>query len=336
MPGGFFVIGIYIEGSTIYGGITDFDGNLFYSINSIIEKTYSAEAVITKIKEIIYKIIDNAEIEKEDILGIGIGFPGPVDINRNMIICSPHMKCDWQYHNIRDILEKEFDKPVAVDNNANAYMFGEWLRGVGIDYDNMVCIIIGKGIGGSLMNDGNIIYGENGFAGEFGHMTIVKDGRKCNCGKTGCLETYASLSAMEKQCANEIMSHTDSLIWQLAEKDISNVKFPLIVNAFKKGDYFAAEIIEKGMEYLAAGISNLIGILNPFLIILGGELSKYQTELYEVILSKTKEHSSFLPTHKVKIAFSQLGSEAGILGAAGLAKLTIAVRHRNQIGEILI
>ncbi|MEK7821528.1 MAG: ROK family protein [Planctomycetota bacterium] len=156
------------------------------------------EALIKRLVQMFQDTLREGGADIRQIRGIGVGFPGPLDTERGIVFNPPNLK-GWQEVYLRDILEQEMGRPVALENDANAAALGEYWKGAGRGTRSLVCLTLGTGVGGGVVLEGRVWHGAKGIAGEIGHMTLVKNGRRCGCGNRGCLETYGSASGIIPQ-----------------------------------------------------------------------------------------------------------------------------------------
>ncbi|HEB01406.1 MAG TPA: ROK family protein [Candidatus Portnoybacteria bacterium] len=237
----------------------------------------------------------------KEIVGLGIGVPGPVDIQKGLVHFLPNLP-GWQKVPLKKILEKELSLPVSLDNDSNCFVLAETRFGAAQGYQNVIGLTLGTGLGGGIIINGEIYHGANGLAGEIGHMVIVAEGLKCNCGNRGCLEQYVSGSALVLKYKKLTGQEKTPLE---IEKESEQKKKP------------ALKVIEETGYYLGLGLANLINILNPEIIVLGGGVARTKT-LYSPTIREMKKRV-FPLGQKTPVVISKLGREAGIIGAAWLS-----------------
>ncbi len=313
------------------------------------------ERVIPRIFTVIQRALDEAHVALESIAGMGVATPGPLD-NRTGIIYSPPNLPAWERVPLRDIVQQHYQRdqlPVYIENDANTAALGEYMFGAGRGCQNMVYLTVSTGIGGGVVIDGKLLEGASGTAAELGHMSIDWNGGLCNCGNRGCLEYYASGTAIAR-IANEAiiagqgtellafvdaMSEHPSTIPDLAalpsaqnmqtqpliESDEiagitenPRVNARTVARAAEAGIPRAHEIIAQAGEALGVGLVNIIHIFNPERIILGGGVSMMGGMLIEPALRITQERAMKVPYAAVRIDMAELGVNAGLVGAGGL------------------
>lgn len=268
------------------------------------------EMLVFNLREIPKKVPGKIE-------GIGAGIPGPVDTGRGIIPRSPHLK-GWEGLPLQKILEEKLKLPVLMGNDANAAALGEKNFGQGRGRKNFIYITVSTGIGSGIVMDGKLLEGESFVAGEVGHMTIVPDGARCKCGKKGCLEAYASGTAIARMGQEEYRKQNQGAVL----RKISG-RGPATAQTFglaaQKGDRISLEVYRRAGFYLGIGIANLLNILNPELIILGGGVWKSAPENFWGAMMKSCKRDAWPQAMKAaKIVHSNLKGHAGDLGALAL------------------
>jgi glucokinase len=286
----------------IKGGVVDEKGQVKYFLVIQTDAEKGKEEVILRLKNLISSLLSSSLSRKEKILGIGIGSPGPIQLAEGIILTPPNLP-GWKDVPLKDILEKEFGLPVWLNNDANCAMLGEHWLGAAAGAENAVMLTLGTGVGGGIIIENKLYQGEDGTAGELGHMVIVKDGRKCGCGNKGCLEAYASAVALEREAVKIGLKFLNA-------RDI----FILA----KKGDKKAKKVIEEMIEFLATGIANLVNIFNPKVVVLGGGLIKSSDLFLAQLKEKVSQKAFKIPAKTARIVPAILGDRAGVLGAARL------------------
>ena len=259
-----------------------------------------------------------------DITAVGVAAAGFVDVAGSTVVFSPHLS--WRDEPLKAALEIRLGVPVLVDNDANTTAWAELRFGAGRGYQQMLCITLGTGIGGALVIDGRVFRGANGMAGEFGHMQVVPDGRRCECGNRGCWEQYASGNTLVRE-ARELVAAQSPAAFQLrelVEGDASRLTGPIVTEAARAGDPTAIEMFREIGEWLGTGLASLAAAFDPEVIIIGGGVSDADSLLLDPAreaLSRKLTGRGFRPEPPVVKA--ELGPDAGFIGAADLARLTL-------------
>jgi glucokinase len=218
------------------------------------------------------------------------------------------------------MLEEELGLPAHLDNDANAAAYGEYWVGAGRGAKVLVCFTLGTGIGGGIVLGGAVMRGVSGAAGEFGHMVIQPGGRSCKCGKYGCLETYASGTHIAARARERLEKGEQSILRELVKNDLSLVSAELVSQAVAEGDPLACDIMEKTARYLALGISNVMNMLNPDVVVLGGGVMGAGDQLLVPTREFVRELTFEPQWRDARIVPASLGTRAGMVGAAGIAR----------------
>jgi glucokinase len=301
------ILGLDIGGTKIHGIRMDQSGVIYKETKILSEAHLGFKSVFEKIKDIIKDLLDKS------VQGIGIGLAGPLNYEQGIVIEAPNMP-GWENIPIKNLLEKEFNLPVQIENDAKCFVLAEHRFGAGKGYANMVGVTIGTGIGGGIIINNQLYRGRDNIAGEIGHMAIKFDLHSCHCGSTGCLERFASGTAILERTIKHIKSGdfvTELKIKGLTTRDIYNA-------AVKDQDPLALHIVTDTGKYLGIGIANIVNILNPEIIVLGGSVAKYNFDLFaENMRGKIKERS-FSPANEIPIVVEKL-SYPGTMGAALVA-----------------
>jgi len=305
-----YVIGIDIGGINTRVVITDITGKVLIS-NS--HKTVCTEAskLIDNILKISDDLIKKLEINKKDILGIGIGISGIIDTDNGISIYCPNIK-GFNNFQLEDYIKNKYSKPVVIDDSARCMAKAEKEFGIAGDRKNFVFISIGSGIGAGIYINGNIYRGSMGLVGELGHITILGDGPVCNCGNKGCLEVLAS----GKGIINRAIEGIDKGIrTSLSKFDINDLIVDKIAEAAKNGDKFAYELVNETGEYIGIGISTILNLFGSRLIIIGGGVSESGDILLDAIKRTVKIRALEVISSKVKIVKTVLDDDMAARGA---------------------
>lgn len=303
-------IGIDIGGTFIKGAVVTPKGDILDFFSMPVEKDEKPELTIEKlIKEI-------KKINYPGVLGIGIGCPGTVDSETGVVEFAPNMH--WTDVRIKEMIEHEIPLPVHITNDANAAAAGESTFGVGRQFQNMVVLTLGTGVGGGLIINGKLFEGNEGKGAEIGHMVIYADGRQCGCGRKGCLEAYASATALVADTKEAMDKCQESSMWKFCPI-LDEVDARVAFNAAKLGDKAAQVVIQNYVHYLGEGILNLCNIFRPDAVVLCGGIAKEGAYLTSRLKNYCEERSYGFPrSPEVQIVTGKLGYNAGIVGAASL------------------
>lgn len=311
-----YSIGVDLGGTKILAGVIDTEnGTVIDSSKKRTKKERGKDIIIQKTIESIEKAICKAQIPLSQISSIGIGAAGQVDREKGVLIAAPNLDCfDIGF---KEILENHFNIPVYVGNDVEVATLGEMKFGSGVGYDNFVCIFVGTGVGSGIVQNGKIYQGSTGTAGEIGHIIVDSGGRLCPCGGHGCLEAYASRTAIEKKILASLKKGHKSVISEVIKED-GGIRSKHIKFALDEGDDIVLNCITEAAEYLSSGLATIINFYNPQLIILGGGLIEAIDFFYEISVKKAIAKSLPTPSHNVKITKAALEDFSGVIGAATL------------------
>jgi glucokinase len=309
-------VGIDIGGTKVAAGIVDAHGHVIARARRE-TPSRSADLVEATIVEVVREV--RAE---HDVVAVGIGAAGFVDAARSRVRFAPHLA--WRDEPLRDAVATTVGLPVVVENDANAAAWAEWRFGAGRGESHLVMVTLGTGIGGGMVVDGAVQRGRYGMAGEFGHMVVVPDGHRCECGNRGCLEQYASGNVLGRE-ARELAQAGSPVAVGLLERvagEVDALVGPVVTQAAQEGDACAVELFEDVGRWLGVGLANLAAALDPGLFVIGGGVS----DAGELLLGPARE--SFRRTltgrgyrPEARIVRASFGPEAGLVGAADLARL---------------
>ncbi|MDE6743914.1 MAG: ROK family glucokinase [Lachnospiraceae bacterium] len=308
------IFGVDLGGTTVKLGLFDPEGNVLEKWEITTRKEDSGKLILPDIADAIKGKMQEKSIAKEDVIGVGIGVPGPVDSD-GVIYKAANL--GWGVFSIKEELTGLLDGiRVEAGNDANVAALGEMWRGGGQGYDNMVAVTLGTGVGGGIIVDGRILTGAKGAGGEIGHILVEEhETEVCGCGKTGCLEQYASATGVVR-LANRRLAKDDKAS-VLRGKKISAKD---VWDAVKAGDELAVEVAEQFGEYLGKGLAAVACVVNPDIFVIGGGVSKAGDVLMDYMVEPYKKYV-FHGSRETKFALATLGNDAGIYGAAKLVVL---------------
>ncbi len=276
------------------------------------------QGVIETMASTVEQLLRQQGVSRDRVAGVGIGSPGPLDLEAGVVIGMPNIP-GFQNVPLRDELSRRLDLPAVLDNDANAAALGEFLVGSGRGVHQMVLLTLGTGIGGGVILDGEVLHGAHGIGAEMGHMIVDPGGEQCGCGQRGCLERYSSATYLAQYARRliEQEGRESSLAGVLAEK--GGIDARDVQQAWGEGDELGAEVWERAMRFLTIGCVSLCRILDPDRIVLGGGMAKAG----EALTGPLQRH--FLREHwkltepKTTLALAELGNDAGVIGAGGIA-----------------
>lgn len=313
-------LGIDLGGTNIAVGIVDENYKIIGRGNRKTALPRAAELIVEDMVEACKEACENAGITLDDVSSFGVGSPGAID-SKNGIVAAAY-NLDFFNLPLSDMLYERTGKRFYIENDANAAAYGEFSAGAGKGTKDFVAITLGTGVGGGMIVDGKIFTGGNFTGGEFGHHVICVGGEQCTCGRKGCFEAYASATALIRQTKQKMLENKDSLMWKLTDGNIENVNGKVPFDAAEQGDKAGKEVVETYASYVAAGITNIVNILQPECVGIGGGVSAQKENLVAPIREQfEKEVFSKGVLPPAKIVAAELGNDAGIIGAAMLYKM---------------
>ena len=311
-------IGIDMGGTKIAAGIVGDDGGIAAQM-SVPTGEPDALRIAETTTDLIRRILARSGVSEKEISSIGIGVPGTADQETGMIEYANNL--GMENVPFLELLQPCFPHtPMALENDANAAAYAEYLFGAGRGCRSMVMITLGTGIGAGIILNGSLYEGINYAAGELGHMVIEVDGRPCNCGRRGCFEQYASSLALVAAAQAAMSEAPESLLWELCRGDSSLMDGKLFFEAVRRCDAAALHVLGRYTEYLAIGIIDVVNFIQPELVVIGGGISREG----ELLLAPVRERMASvgyarLSRHQTRLESALLGNDAGIIGAAFLA-----------------
>ena len=305
-----YAFGVDVGGTTLKLGMFDVEGNLLdkWEIPTVTENE-GASILPDAAKSILAKM-EEKSVVKEEVAGVGICVPGPVDekgtINRAVNL-------NWGVFNIPEVFQKYLDVPVKVGNDANVAAYGEMWKGSGAGAEHMVMVTLGTGVGGGIISSGKILSGSTGSGGELGHIHVEdNETEECGCKNKGCLEQYASATGVVRLAKRRLEKDDEPSVLRGQE-----ITAKAVFDAVKAGDKVATEIAWTFGEYLGKGLAIVATTVNPTVFVIGGGVSKAGEILFDFIAPACKKYS-FHAARDVKFVLAGLGNDAGIYGAAGM------------------
>ena len=306
-----YIYGIDIGGTTVKMGLFDEKGDMLEKWEIVTRKENNGENILPDIVKSIKEKNSEKSIETDDILGIGMGVPGPITEDGRVLKCA---NLGWGIFSVADEMSKLTGvKKVKVGNDANVAALGEQWRGGGRGFDNIVMVTLGTGVGGGIIMNGKILTGENGAAGEIGHITVnPKETLTCGCGCKGCLEQYSSATGVIR-LAKERLEASDkpSELRKFADDEIGGKE---VFDAYKAGDELAAEAVDEFAAYLGMGLGNVASVVDTQAFVIGGGLSKNGPIVIELI-KKQYEKNVMFALNNTEFRLAELGNDAGMYGA---------------------
>lgn len=311
------IIGVDIGGTSIKIGWLSTNGDILQKWEIPTNTTNNGATILTDIWNSISDKMLEFAIDMKEIMGIGVGVPGFINAEKGSV--DEAVNIGWQDIQVKEQLQKLSGLPVCVANDANTAVLGENWRGAGNQAKNVLAVTLGTGVGGGIVVNGELVNGENGTAGEIGHLTVEINGSICNCGKKGCLETIASATGIVRQAEKAIKSNVTSELahFYLEQGEITAKD---VFERAQNGDELCEGIIYYTMDILGLSLANIATSINPSKILIGGGVSKAGNVLINGITSSFEKYALPRTNAICTITLAKLGNDAGFIGAGFLVK----------------
>jgi glucokinase len=311
--------GVDLGGTKILAGVFDSGLNCLGRAKVSTKSERGPEEVMERIARCVRDAVDECDRDLKQVKAVGVGAPGTVDAATGRVIFAPNL--GWEDVALKKTLEKELGTPVFVENDANAAVLGVYETELSAKPRHVVGIFLGTGIGGGIILDGKLFSGFTGTAGEIGHMVLQVGGPKCNCGNQGCFEALASRTAIFRKLTEAVAAGKKTILTESLGPDLADLRSGDLRKAIKKGDKLVETIIEEAAEYTGIAVANLINIINPEVVVLGGGvIDALGDEMMAIILETARDYGMSGALKGVDIIASKNGDDAGIVGAAVLAR----------------
>jgi len=309
-----YAVGIDLGGTNIKGGVCDASGNVLHFESIETEVEGGRDHVLNRMGDLVGMVRGAAGIEVDDIAGVGIGSPGPLDTKKGIIHEAPNLP-GWVDLPLSAEIQKRCGYRTFLENDANSAALAEAVAGAGRGVGSMLMLTLGTGIGGGIVIDGRVWHGANDIAAELGHVSVDYDGEMCNCGVKGCVERYASATAVVRRAREAIAWGAHSI---MAEKGVE-LTCADVFAAAEADDVAAQKIVADTIVYLGTAIGSYINIFNPDMVVLFGGMTNAGDPLFVPLRAEVRRRCFDIGADQCQIVPSQLGGEAGVIGAAGLA-----------------
>ncbi|MGM9987125.1 MAG: ROK family glucokinase [Bacillaceae bacterium] len=311
------LVGVDLGGTTTKIAFIDMYGEIVEKWEIPTDISEQGKHIIVNIAKAIDDKLEELGKKKEDLAGIGMGAPGPVDEETGNILTAVNL--GWKNYPLRNHLEVETGLPAIVENDANIAAIGEMWKGAGEGSKNLVAVTLGTGVGGGVIVDGQIVSGVNGAAGEIGHIVSELNGAPCNCGKKGCLETIASATGIVR-VANEMLQEGKPSILANLKAENGGISAKDVFDAVDQKDEVALAVVDKVASYLGLAIANVGNVLNPERVVIGGGVSKAGDKILIPVTNYFKQYAFSSVADSTQLAIATLGNDAGVIGGAYLVK----------------
>lgn len=312
-------VGVDFGGTKISAGIVDLQtGRLIAESKKKTRQLQHGEDIIKRLVAVIDETFSEANIQVKEAKGIGIGVAGMVDRQRGVLLAAANI-------GVSDIalaepINRHYGIPCLISNDVQAATLGELVFGAGRNCDNLVCVFVGTGIGGSIVEGGRLHLGASETAGELGHTVIVPNGKECGCGSAGCLETYASRTAIAKAVVAGLQGGANSVVRDKIDMSKGILRSKAIAHALSEDDELVTRCVTEAAQFLAIGLANVVNFYNPKRLVLGGGLIEASELYFKIAERETHRRALRIPSRHLEIMRAELGDYAGIIGSALLTR----------------
>ncbi|MBN1484664.1 MAG: ROK family protein [Chloroflexia bacterium] len=316
---GGYLLGVDIGGYGLQVALANVQGELLQTQQQPLDRGSEASEVVLSALEMCRRLLHESEIRPEQLIRAGIGFGGPVDAAAGVTIVS-HRMPGWENYPLRQVFEDNFDIVTLVDNDARVTALGEATYGAGQGVRDLFYIHLSSGVGGGLVLDGQIYRGATTTAGEIGHTLILEDGPLCSCGRRGHLEALVSAPALIAR-AQELSRDDPGPLQAWAQENVRGLRFHHVVEAARQGHAPCRQVLVEATHYLALAVSNLVNVINPELVVLGGVVARVAgPDLLEPLQQEVRSLAMPVPGQAVRIVPGKLGETSVVVGAIALAR----------------
>jgi glucokinase len=316
-----YALGIDLGGTKTLAAVVDItSGEVIASVRKRTRAERGQDFVARRILEVATVALSDAKLADDDIVAVGVGAAGQIDRKAGILLHSPNMPL--RDLSLGQLLGKRFNKPAMVGNDVEVAAMGEYVYGAGRGYNNFVCVFVGTGIGCGIVQNGQLYTGLTGTAGEVGHIAIEAGGRICGCGGRGCLEAYASRTAITKAILAEIHHGRPSVLAKdaqgLVKEGDTIIRSGILAEAIQQKDELVIEAVSEAANYLGYGLAAILNFYNPECLILGGGVTEAIDLLFETAVHRARTAALSLPAKHTPILRTKLGDFSGVVGAACL------------------
>ncbi|WCJ60630.1 ROK family protein [Fontisphaera persica] len=324
-----YLVGVDLGGTKILAGVFTSNLKLVGTAKLSTKANRGPSAVIDRIARCVQDAVDECDLDLKQVRAVGVGAPGSIDPEAGKVIFSPNMP-GWENIPLKKELEKRLELPTFVENDCNVCTLGVYEAELEAKPKHVIGIFVGTGIGGGLILDGKLFSGYNLTAGEVGHMVLEVNGPKCGCGNKGCFEALASRTAIFRRIQTAIKDGQKTVLTDMLGQNLDDLRSGDLRKAIRRGDKFVEKVIEEAAEYIGIAVGNLINIINPEVIVLGGGvLDALEDEMMAIIVETARDYAMPGTAKGIEIIASKLGDEAGITGGAVLARRMLKAQPKN-------
>lgn len=316
-----WVVGLDIGGTNVVVGLVPAHGGRPASLRTRSTPTLGGQDVVVGelaalVDEVIEAGLDAVGDAGGEVLGVGIGSPGPLDLEAGIVLDAFNL--GWKEFALRDALAEAVGLSAILDNDANCATWGEYWQGAGRGARSLVGVTLGTGIGGGVILEGRLVHGASASAGELGHMSIDFHGRRCKCGNYGCLEAYASGPNIAARAREGLEAGAESALTNLVGGDLDRLTAATVYEAILAGDAYAGEVMLETAKILGAGLANIVNVLNPQVIVIVGGVTRAGHYLFNPLRAEVRRRAFRSAEQACRIVPGELPETAGVIGAAGL------------------
>ena len=314
-----YVIGVDLGGTKILAGVFDMNLKCLGRSKMSTKSGRGPNAVIGRIARCVQDAADECDFELKSVRAIGVGAPGAVDPEPGKVIFAPNLV--WEEVSLKKELEKLLEVPVAVENDGNVCTLGVYETELHAKPRSLVRVFLGTGIGAGIIIAGQLYSGFNRTAGEIGHMVLQVGGPKCSCGNRGCFEALASRQAIFRRIKDSVKEGQKTVLTEMLGDELADMRSGDLRKAIKRGDKLVQRIVEEAAEYTGIAVANVINLLNPEVVVLGGGvIDALEDDMMAIIVETAQDYALAGTAKGIEIVATKLGDDAGIVGAAVLAK----------------
>lgn len=317
--GGPPVVGIDLGGTKILAAVVSATHQILGRAKRSTPASEGGDAILTTMVDCVEEAIAEAGLHRDDIAAAAVGSPGPLDSEKGVILFSANM-------NVRDFalgpqLSEILKRPVLIQNDVRVGGYGEYRLGAGQGYNSLIAAFVGTGIGGCLVLDGKVVAGSTGNAGELGHILLKANGPKCGCGRRGCMEALASRTAITRRINKAIKRGVPTVLAEKIARKSGKLKSGDLAEAVATGDIVAVKEVHRAAHFLGLGLGSLMNVFGPEIVIVGGGVAEALGDPWvEIVRTSAREQCLADPMNRIQIVRAALGDDAGILGAALMAR----------------
>jgi glucokinase len=318
-----YILGLDLGGTKVSGAVIDGEGKIVSRARAKTKAWRDDEEVFATIARTGRQAVERAGLEIGQISALGIGAPGPLDPEAGIIIEAANLK--FRNFPLGPRLAGEFGCPVTLDNDVNAGVYGEFIAGAARGAEHVIGLFIGTGIGGGMIINGALYHGFSGNAGEFGHMIVKAEGPRCGCGRRGCLEAIASRAGITRELRKAIRRGERSQLSRLLDKKNENITSRDLKRVFDDGDALATKVVMRAAKHIGIAVGSLVNVLAPEVVVLGGGVVEaFGDPLLDLIDRAARKIAFEVAIKDVRITQAELGDDAGMIGAAMLARRSLS------------